>query len=326
MQEQGSEWLDDSVDSGRGAGLTVGRGDEPSVATSGGGRTGPGKERMRGPNFFIIGAPKCGTTSMYRYLSAHPSVYMPALKEPHYFATDLPNRRYVKTEGDYLALFSGATDEHLAVGEASVWYLYSREAPSKIRQFYAEARLIVFFRNPVDFVQSLHDQFAYDQGRDPDFSEAWRKNSDRLLEFGSFGAQFQRLLTVFPREQILVVLFDDLLADPRVEYERVLRHLGISDDGRTVFPAHNARKLHRSGWLADFIMHTPDPLARAWRGLKKATGVRHVGVLDRLSRLNTKVAPRPRIDSRLRTETRRAFTQDIELLASLIQRDLSHWL
>jgi hypothetical protein len=77
---------------------------------------------VKTPNFFILGAPKCGTTSLAAWLAAHPAVYMSPLKEPAYFAADLKVDRPGPQE--YRALFSAAGDIHLAVGEASTCYLH----------------------------------------------------------------------------------------------------------------------------------------------------------------------------------------------------------
>jgi hypothetical protein len=73
----------------------------------------------RKPDFFIVGAPKCGTTALFRYLAAHPAVFMPASKEPNYFCTDLPMDGRVATLNEYEALFSSA-QPHALTGEASV--------------------------------------------------------------------------------------------------------------------------------------------------------------------------------------------------------------
>ena len=88
----------------------------------------------RRPDFFILGAPKCGTTALSEYLRRHPRVFVSRPKEPHYFCADFdyyyaPGQR---TEEHYLRLFAEADEGHLAVGEASVWYLYSEDAARNI--------------------------------------------------------------------------------------------------------------------------------------------------------------------------------------------------
>ena len=79
------------------------------------------------PNFFIIGAPKSGTTSMYKYLKKHPNVFMSDKKGPHYFSSDIKYHDRVEKERDYLNLFKSKSKNQFAVGEASVFYLYSKK-------------------------------------------------------------------------------------------------------------------------------------------------------------------------------------------------------
>ena len=252
---------------------------------------------------------------------------MPAEKEPHYFATDMPVYRRMVEEEKYLALFSEATSAHNAIGEASVWYLYSDDALGKIRNFQPDARIMVFFRNPVDFVQSLHAQFAYNNGRDPDFLAAWKnpKSRDRLIKAGAFGTQFEKLRKLFAPEQRLVILQDDLKEAPRREYLRALEFLGLEDDGRTDFSTFNANKVHRSPGLARFAKRTPAPIDRAWRQAKRLLGIRQLGLMERIHKLNTKPVRRPGIPEQLRLEVHAAFADEIRSLGSQIQRDLSHW-
>ena len=86
---------------------------------------------MVSPNFFILGAPKCGTTSLASWLSDHPHIFIPPIKEPHYFNTD-DQHRNIRRRLDYEKLFRGVTEKHIGVGEASVWYLSSEVAVRNI--------------------------------------------------------------------------------------------------------------------------------------------------------------------------------------------------
>src|SRR5271168_2527435 len=166
------------------------------------------------PDFFIIGAPKCGTTSLAAWLSEHPDIYM-SLKEPHFFNTD--HNRFLNTLEGYERLFVGAGERHAAVGEASVWYLSSSTAVKNILDYSPQARFIVMLRNPVDMVISLHEEQLFTGREDvADFAEAWnlqdqRRNGRRLptmvwepkyVQYGdlcSLGAQVARLLEAVPR-------------------------------------------------------------------------------------------------------------------------------
>src|SRR6185437_15169184 len=112
------------------------------------------------PTFFIVDAPKSGTTALDSYLADHPSIHMARPKEPHYFATDLPRYRDVSTESDYIRLFDTKGEEKIG-GDASVFYLYSNEAIRLIKRFDSGAKLILMLRNPVDIVHSFHSQLLF---------------------------------------------------------------------------------------------------------------------------------------------------------------------
>src|SRR5262245_23105956 len=116
------------------------------------------------PNFFIAGAPRCGTTSLWAYLRQHPDIFMCA-KEPHAFGRDLDSNGTGRFEefrelDRYLRLFekAGAAKR---VGDASPFYLYSRSAPAEIKSFDPEAKIIIVLRNPVDMVYSVYQKQLY---------------------------------------------------------------------------------------------------------------------------------------------------------------------
>src|SRR3954468_1950993 len=117
---------------------------------------------MPSPSFFIVGAPKCGTTSLNDYLRQHPRIFIPERKELHYFGSDLTFLKTQRpTREEYLAHFAAAQPQQIA-GEASVWYLYSQLAAREIHDFCREAKFIIMLRNPVDMMHSLHSQYLYE--------------------------------------------------------------------------------------------------------------------------------------------------------------------
>ena len=298
---------------------------------------------MRGPDFFIVGAPKAGTTALHRYLSAHPQVFMPSVKEPHFFNTDLQGYYYVRDHDAYLRLFSEALPHHERLGEASVWYLYSREAARNIAATTPHARLVVMLRQPVEMFLSLHNQLLSNQIEDePDAERAWRLQAERAAggsiprlcedpklllyqETCRLGQQVERLLAHFPRAQIHTALFDELETDPRGVYEGVLAFLSLASDGRNAFPrvhaAHRPRwsrlaELHRRGdralrtgparWLRPLLA----PLRPATRWLGRA---------------NLETTEKSPIRDAFRQELLEAFAPDIDRLAAVTGHDLSGW-
>lgn len=296
------------------------------------------------PNFFIVGAPKCGTTALYEYLRPHPHIFMPTVKEPHFFAKDMGIYPVVKTPDEYTELFADRTEKHLRVGEASVYYLRSSVAIPNIRAFNPDARLIAMFRNPVDMVYSLHSQLLYvAEETVTDFETAWRLQERRrggtdlpatcrepmlvqYAEVGAFGTQTQRLLSAFPPAQVKIILFDDFVADPQKVYDEVMEFLEIPHDNRAEFPRINENKRAKIGWLKDFMRRPPPVLRSAVRGLKQAIG--HEGISatkGRIVRLNTVKERRPPLSAKLRAELVEAFRDEVALLGRLLDRDLSHW-
>ena len=311
---------------------------------------GPGRERQRSrtlagiPNFFIVGAPKCGTTALYRYLSPHPNIFLSKLKEPHYFATDLGTYPAVKTPEQYASLFAARTPAHLRVGEASVYYLRSAVAVRNIHKFNPAARLIAMLRNPVDMIYSLHSQLLYwGEESEPDFETAWRLQDRRreghdlpplsrepsLVQYGAIGrlgAQTERLLSIFPREQVQLILYDDFAASPQRAYDEVLAFLGVPHDGRTDFPRVNDNKRARLGWLGHFIRKPPPLLRRGYRRLKKTVGGESFDSLKReVVERNTVKERRSPLSPAFRAELVEEFRSDLALLSRLLGRDLSHW-
>lgn len=296
------------------------------------------------PNFFIVGAPKCGTTALYAYLRQQPNIFMPPVKEPHFFAKDLGTYPRIKTLEEYSKLFAGSTDRHLRVGEASVYYLRSSVAIANIREFNPQAKIIAMFRNPVEMVHALHSQLLWKAEEDePDFEQAWRKQDRRsrgldlpprsrgafLLDYagvGRIGTQTKRLLSIFPREQVHLVLYDDFAASPQQVYDGLIEFLAIPHDNRRQFPRINENKRARLAWLGKFATKPPPALRAAMHRLKQAVGVQEITALKRkIVALNTVKEVRQPLTPEFRKELLEAFRDEVVLFSRLMGRDLSHW-
>jgi hypothetical protein len=290
----------------------------------------------RRPDFFIVGAPKCGTTSLAAWLAEHPRIYISPVKEPHHFNTD-DNYLLTPTRKLYERLFAGATDAHQALGEASVWYLYSTVAIPNILAYNPGARFIVCLRNPVEMAYSLHEQQVVAGNEDVTaFEAAWRLQEHRLrgekvsrwckeprhLAYGpacALGFQIERLFERAGRDRVLPLLLDDVKADARRAYLRVLAFLGVDDDGRVEFPAHNPAKERPSPLLRKLVL--------AAGRLKRKLGIyRGLGVLNAIDRQNLRHRPRVPMDPKLRRELQGYFAPEVKKLGSLLDRDLSAWL
>jgi hypothetical protein len=305
-----------------------------------------GSDVMKWPNFFIVGAPKCGTSTMYDQLRHHPDIFMCEPKEPNYFATDFPEYRYLTEWPDYEMLFERA-GPCAAVGESSAIYLYSRDAIPALLQRIPTARLIVMLRNPVDMAISMHAQAVYDQDEDiVSFEDAWRKceerrdgrhipphcrNRDILLydQITLLGAQLKRVMGLAKPENVMCLFLDDLVAQPVVSYRRVLDFLDVRDDGRTVFPRLNARKTARSRHLGLFLKqigHISDRPPSWLFHARRRLGLERLGIRGWLERQNSGPSEAAVLSPSLRDALRAGFAEDIRTLGSLTGRNLEGWL
>jgi hypothetical protein len=294
------------------------------------------------PNFFIVGAPKCGTSAMYTYLERHPEIFMSGRKEPRYFGRDLrirPEWCVLDTRA-YLAMFRDAGDAR-AVGEATTYYLVSRDAAREIRDFNPAARIIIMLRNPVDMAFSLHREHLWNLNEDiEDFADAWDAQDDRRLgqripqdahfpegllygDMGDFAPQVQRYLDVFGPDQVKVVLFDDFIADtPRV-YAEMLRFLRVAPDYRPSFERVNQCKPLKARFIQRlYIRH---PILRKLVRACVNPRLRLKLVTDWLPRL-TGSAAKAEMSPATRQRLCAHFAPCIEVLSDVLQRDLSHWL
>mgnify|MGYP006288918965 CR=1 FL=1 len=299
---------------------------------------------MRRPNFFIVGAPKCGTTALYAYLGTHPNVFLCEPKEPNFFSTDFPTHRYVTETNDYLRLFQNASESERLLGEASAWYLYSQDALANIHRFDRNAKIIAMVRNPIDMVPSLHGMLLRNFAEHEtclecawDLQEARRTGKgyarDRNKRFDpktclyadacKLGAQVEKLFDTFPRDQVHVIVFDDFVRDTKRCYEEVLRFLQVPSDGRKEFPAENVRQSLKSRHLAWLIWNLRDMGTR----FKRRLGVvRSFNVLALFRPFYESTQARPTLSPEFRQRLVAEFQPDIERLSDLIGRDLSDWL
>lgn len=286
-------------------------------------------------NFFIAGAAKCGTTSLARWLSLHPNVFIPEIKEPDFF---YPGGQ-TKSDDEYRQLYSEANKNHIAIGDASVRYIYSEEALRKAEDYTCgAARYLVMLRNPVDMAESFHAQRLYTLNEDIEsFERAWRAQEKRsqpnyrwpsswytpeMNLYGSvclLGEQLERLFTIVEPARVKVVFLEDIKNDPRSVWLSILKFLHLPDDGRTEFQAFNTRRRHKIRFLA---------LALQWLGRKKRLLGFHrsLGFASFISGINReRVNQTTAMSTEFRKELLLYFKEDIKKIEALTGKNLSHW-
>lgn len=306
------------------------------------------KQAIRKPDFFIVGAPKCGTTAMADYLGQHPDIFMAEAKDSHFFGADLhfinnishPPNKFRVNEKTYLSWFRGRKEKRL--GEASVMYLYSKRAAIEIKEFNAHSHIIIMLRNPVDMLFSLHSHFLTDLNEDIEgFEEALKAEVDRKKGFripdtayaieglfyrdmGKYSEQVRRYFDVLGRDNVHVIIFDDFKTTTVEIYRHTLRFLGVNPDFQASFQVMNPAKQLRSITLQRFVVNPPQVLMPLGRFLSRILWFSKL-VKRTLFLLNVKHERRPPMDPELRRQLLADFAPEVERLSELLGRDLTHW-
>lgn len=275
------------------------------------------------PNFLIIGASKCGTTSLHRYLDQHPEVFMCPVKEPCFFLQDTPRVNYEE-------LFAGVRGQRM-IGESSPQYLdrASPEVVERIRTCIPDVKLIAVLRQPVDWAYSAYLMYVRDGIETAkSFAEAVDRDrrrappSDRygLLRDG-YTSRLSCFLKFFPRDHLLVLTFDELAEDVRSVLGRICGFLGVDPDfSFDLTRAHNVGYVYRYD-AARILLQRPNPVRFLLRRLLPAS-LREQGREWVRRRLARKPSP---LDAGLRHEMTQWLADDIEALEGLIGKDLSQW-
>jgi hypothetical protein len=301
------------------------------------------------PDFFIVGHPKSGTTALYEMLRAHPQIHMPPGKEPWFFATELHERTPPRPEGvartleEYAALFAAETPEQ-RVGEASALYLWSRTAAGRIAQQCPDARIVAILREPASFLRSLHLQFLQTNiETEPDLARALALEHARregyavprhtywpqtlfYSEHVRYLEQLRRYTAAFPREQVLVLIYDDFRADNDATVRRVLSFLEVDETVPIATGEANPTVRPRSQRLNEAVHAISvgrGPASLAVKGAIKAVTPPRMrrGALEAVQR-HVVFGDPPPADEQLMAELRARFRGEVQAVGEYLKRDL----
>ena len=297
------------------------------------------------PDLYLIGAPKAGTTSLCSWLSGHPDVYWSVPKEPYFWAADYPAQRAhygFATRAAYEQLFASPEAAAARVrAEGSTTYLYSQVAVPDILEAVPGARFLVCLRNPVDLVVSYHrTQLVTLNETEPRFAAAWERSmaggspgavplDTKLVDYaqvGRVGAAVERLLSHTGRERVHFVLLDDLAEDPHAVWEGVAAFCGIDSSVVPEFAvANSSTKTYRSRVLRQLTHRPPAALAPTMTRVRQWSRTSNNSVVRRAKAGMWRPAPRPTVPPEVRQQLTDYFRSDVELLGSLVGRDLVGW-
>ncbi|MCL6684171.1 sulfotransferase family protein [Sphingomonas alba] len=311
---------------------------------------------------FVVGAPRCGTTTLAQFLRDNPAVNFPAVKEPHFFAqNDLrglgDQELKERVERDYLNRFFSRRPHRRVGVDASVTYLYMPEQLEPILRLWPDARFVIALRNPLSMLPSLHRRLIYIGDETiSDFADAWAAAPDRAAgrriparcadprwlrydEAGRFASYLERLFAVVGRKRCHVVLFDELELNPAGEYRRLMAFCGLEPVIGTDFSPRRASRDVRYVWLQRLLKRPPIAIRNYFAGEQFMQRVRDLddetqgkpakavlSLRKRLLRWNRVPARRQILSDEMREEIRARFEGEILRLQELLDRDLSNWL
>ena len=287
------------------------------------------------PNIFILGAPKCGTTALAKWLGEHRGIYASPVKEPHHFSTEYcltPDR------ADYESLYRGWPPGVQWAVDASVWQLFSPTAVPNILREQPDAHFIVMLRNPLQMIASMHRQQLFNGNElEPDLRKALELNDRRAAGEGlcvlagyppdhlayyhscALGWQVERFMSLVEATHRHIILHDDLAQNPEKVLTETYDFIGIDPEMPTSLGRINVAKVRRFPGI--------DKAAKSFGDWKHRRGITlKFGFLSWLRRANSKQQPILPLDEDLISAIRERMAEDVRRLGGCVGRDLSHWL
>lgn len=311
----------------------------------------------------VVGAPRCGTTTLSHWMRRRPEICFSKVKEPHFF-TLVPlvaagdDELRTAVEDGYLGrYFAECSPETKLLAEGSVSYLYAPERIVPLLKIWPDAKFVIALRDPFEVLPSVHQRLLV-QGDETEreFTTAWRLQEARgrgrkipktcidarqlqYLEVVRFGKHVARFFDIVGKERCHVTLFDDLREDPTAAYLDLFSYLGLPDDGYRDFRPHRKSQGFRFGWLQRLLKRpslitgaalTGDAFVyRLGSGPPKPPSRSFRRIMKLRSALldwNQVPSPRSELPVELRNEVRALLRDDVLQLSRLIGRNLDHWL
>ena len=311
------------------------------------------------PNFFLVGAPKSGTTSLYHYLKQHPEIYLSPVKEPCFFASEMradnfsrefsntmmlstrnlqtyldgpmsgPNPGGIVTDwNEYLKLFKNAGGEK-AIGEASVCYLWSPTAASNIHAQIPQAKIVVILRDPVERAFSQYLQYAVSGLLTHGFRqhiELCLRTTDPsfgllrpFLEYGLYYEQVKRYLDFFSHAHLRIYLYEEAWRSPARLLKDLFVFLGVDSCFDVDTSVRNLQRRAPKAMAMHYVLRKSGLVP----GIKKLIPA---SLHSRLRAALFKQKPSLQLDAKDRQYALEYYRADIQKLSSLLGRDLSLWL
>ncbi|HIG32124.1 MAG TPA: sulfotransferase [Flavobacteriales bacterium] len=285
-------------------------------------------------DFFIVGAPKAGTTSLYHYLNEHPQIEMSLQKEPDYFSDAAIQKQgiyygknRIDTEEKYNTLFN-TQKKDVIFGEGSVSYLFYPNVAQDIKAYNPIAKIIIMLRNPIDraFSHYLMDYrlgLVSDSFEDIINKKSKHKNAhlfyQQYIKVGEYATQLKRYFDVFDKENILLIDYEDFKSDVVGTVDLVYSFLNVSAEFvADLNKKHNTFTMPKNKLIR--FMYSFVVIRNILSFIFPKSMVKAVRLI--LFRKNKK----PKLLEETSNQLKHYFSNDVRLLESIIGKDYSKWI
>ena len=283
-------------------------------------------------DFFIVGAPKAGTTSLYHYLNEHPEIVMSRQKETDYFSDeDLQKKglyygkNRINTLEKYHSLFQNVDQKK--IGEASVSYLFYEDVPQKIKAYNSNGKIIIMLRNPVDRAFS-HYLMDYRLGLISKSFESILENEKKdikaslfyqqYIELGQYSGQVKRYIEKFGKENVTIIFYYDFKNHVVKEVQKVYEFLEVDSKYRAeIENKHNTYSMPKNNWIR--LIYSFVSFRKILNRILPKRKVRKIK-----EKLFIK-SKKPKLSDVLRARLINLYAHDIKQLEELLSVDLSQW-
>jgi len=288
-------------------------------------------------NFLIVGAARSGSTTLYDYLKIHPDIYLPDLKEPHFFSGVSP---MINTKEEYIGIFNNYQGES-AVGEASTSYLFVPSTAKNIFDNLGKIKIIIILRNPVDraystWLQShdhrdienlsFEDALKMEESRYQNRHELYFWPSVMYFRAGLYFEQVNRYINTFGKENIYVLIFEEFIKNPIFYCKRIYSFLNVNDSYTPPIMIKNKYSKPRIQFLYDFISPPPKLFLSLYKKFPNKIRQYIYLLVSKIHKANRNDAVKKQpLSTDTRKELQNKYYENIKKLEELLERDLSIW-
>ena len=297
-------------------------------------------ENINLPNLLIVGAAKCGTTSLHNYLKQHSDIFMTEHKEPHFLINseigeDRVHKAVTSLE-EYKKMFK-TEGKYKYKGESSVMYLAFPEFSIKNIKKYLDpdVKIIIMLRNPIEraFAGYLHN-LRYNPSEDLSFEEAFDKSEERYhqvgdmtpdtryLQVGNYHFQVESFMTMF-NDNVHVIMYDDYINDIDLCLSNLFDFLAIDK-----VSIDTSKKHMVGGWVfkSKFLRNLFIPKNNLKSLLKIVLASKKIRESIKQKMMNISIVETPCISEEMHKKLTEYYRNDIDNLSKLLNRELNHWI